>query len=342
MKRVVIAWPGYTGYLGPCFKALAELCELRVYVEPSAYEQRFDASSMAGVEFRRVDAADCAKVVDEVRAFAPDLSLICGWGTPLARALARAAIPGRKVLDFDMPWEWSVRKLLARWVLWPHLRHFDAAFVPGRRCARYARWLGFRGERLVEGSNPSGWERFGEGASVPAGKASAGFLFLGRFAPAKGLEVLLAAYADYRRRSAAPWGLDLAGSGDALPKDLPEGVRCLGFVAPGEVPRVMRDHACLVLPSHWEPWGVGAAEAMSAGRATILSSACGLVDDVRPTLTFPSGDADALARALARVAAMSADELRREGARARAAVEPYSSARWARRVMGLLEGGSRR
>lgn len=337
MKKVVIAWPGYTGYTGPCFRALAALCDLRVFVEPSAYEQRFDSSSMAGVKFRRVTEADCQPVVDEVCDFNPDLLLICGWNTPMARALTRTRLSGRKVLVFDMPWEWTFRKIMARWILWPHLRHFDAAFVPGKRCARYARWLGFRGRRLVLGSNSSGWERFGVTADAPAEEPSAGFLFVGRFVAVKGLDVLLSAYASYRQRSAEPWGLDLAGCGNALPANLPEGVRVIGFVDPLKIPSVLKRHRCLVLPSRWEPWGVCAAEAMSAGLMTILSSACGLVDDVRPTQIVAPDDPDALADAMLRASGFSETERRREGERARAAVERFSAAHWARRVMGFLE-----
>ena len=336
MKRVVIAWPGYTGYMGPCFKALSQICELRIYIEPSKYEQQFDASSMAGVEFRRVEAGRESAAVEDVRTFAPDLTMVCGWGTPMSSALARGRISGLKVLEFDMPWEWSFRKFAARWVLWPHLRHFDAAFVPGNRCARYARWLGFRGNRLALGANPSGWERFGETAFSSGEMPPGGFLFVGRFVAAKGLDVLLAAYAAYRQQSAEPWDLALVGCGDALPQKLPEGARVVGFVKPQDIPSVLRDHRCLVLPSRWEPWGVCAAEAMSAGLATILSSACGLVDDVRPTLTVSPGDADALAGAMLRVSGLPPEELKQEGARVRAAVEQFSAARWAQRVMGFL------
>lgn len=333
MKRVVIAWPGYTGYMGPCFKALSELCDLRVYVEPSVYEQQFDASAMAGVGFRRVDGACASKVVEEVKAFAPDLSLICGWSTPVARALAHARLSGRKVLAFDMPWEWTLRKLAARWALRPLLRRFDAAFVPGNRCARYARWLGFRGKRLVLGSNPSGWERFADNGCSGENER---FLFVGRFSKVKGLDALLAAYAAYRGRTATPWPLDLVGSGDELPKDLPEGVFRRGFVLPSEMPNVMREHACLVLPSRWEPWGVCAAEAMSAGLMTILSDRCGIVDDVRPTYVVRCGDVEGLAAALGQASGTSVEERRVEGLRARSAQARYTAANWAARVMDLI------
>ena len=316
VRKVVIAWPGYTGYMGPCFKALAELCELRVYIEPSAYEQRFDSSSMEGVGFRRVDAERIASVEEEIRAFAPDLTLVCGWSTPLSRALARAKLPGRKALAFDMPWEWALRKLAARWVLWPHLRHFDAAFVPGKRCARYARWLGFRGSRLVEGSNPSGWERFKD-----VEPSARGFVYVGRRSPEKGLDVLEAAYARYRQMVVDPWPLELVG-GET-------------FVKPENVPAVLGRHACLILPSRWEPWGIAAAEAMCAGLATILSDACGIVSDVTPTRVVGSGDIEGLARAMAEVHRMSPAERKAAAAHARQEMARYSCAEWAERVLAM-------
>jgi len=340
--RVVIAWPGFTGYLGPCFGALAKLCDLRVYVEPSKYEQQFDAEGLEGLWWKRVtpDVRPAVEeTVREIRAWSPDFVMVCGWGTPLCRAVGRAELGRRNVMAFDMPWEWSFRKIAARWLLAPYLRHFDAAFVPGNRCARYASWLGFRGERLVLGLNSSGWERFGESSDVAVAGRRQGFLFVGRFVPAKGLDVLLSAYTAYRKQSVAAWDLDLVGSGEGLPSMLPEGVRRVGFVAPDDMPRVMREHACLVLPSRWEPWGVCAAEAMSAGLATIVSERCGITDDAQPTCRVPAENASALTEAMVRISGMTDEERVAEGNRARAAVEPFSEKNWAQRVMTLAEEG---
>lgn len=335
--KIVVSWPGFTGYMGACLRALAQVADVRIFIEPSRFEQRFDGSDLSGLDWTRVeDDTAIEKAIEQIRNFAPELVLICGWSTPLSRALAKARIgSGKRILAFDMPWEWSVRKILARFLLYSRLHNFDAAFVPGECAARYARWLGFK-DCVMRGSNPSGWERFSK-----ASPSSRGFVFVGRLIRAKGLDVLLKAYALYRSQSSSPWTLDLIGSGDATDFDLGEGVRLRGFLRPEDMPQALSEFACLVLPSRWEPWGVSAAEAMSAGLMTILSSACGIVADVSPTIMVRPNSADELAAAMLKVERMSADELAAESARVRPLMARYSATAWAARVLTILAGPMR-
>lgn len=318
MKKLVIVWPGFTGYMGACWRALAQLACVKIFIEPSRYEQRFDGSDLAGLDWMRVeDEAARQAAMDRIRAFGPDLVVVCGWSTPLSRAVGQEKFGCRKVLAFDMPWEWTLRKIAARLVLWRRLRKFDAAFIPGARCARYARWLGFT--EIVTGSNPSGWERFKDVRPSPRG-----FVYVGRRAPEKGLDVLEAAYSRYRQQVDDPWPLDLVG-GET-------------FVKPEEMPSVLSRHACLVLPSRWEPWGIAAAEAMCAGLATIMSEACGLVADVTPTRVVRTGDVADLTRAMVEVHRMSLADREAAATEAKRKMADYSSANWAKRVLGLANG----
>lgn len=315
MKRIVIVWAGFTGYTGACWQALAQLARIKIFIESSRYEQRFDGRDLSGLDWRRVsEIAESERVVEEIRAFDPELTIVCGWSTPLCRVVGKAEIPGRKVLAFDMPWEGTIRKILARFVLWPRLRRFDAAFVPGKRCAKYAKWLGFKS--IEDGLNTSGWERFSEVRSLREG-----FLFAGRNSPEKGLDVLREAYEIYRASVEKPWNLDIVGGEN--------------FIRPEVMPRVMGEHKCLILPSKWEPWGIVVAEAMSAGLCTIVSEACGIVDDLRPTIKVRTGRARELAKAMVRVHAMSEKARLEEGRRARQAAERYSAANWVKRVMKI-------
>lgn len=327
IRRVAIIWPGFTGYTGDCWRALAQHVKVKIWLEPSALEQHFDGSELAGLDWVRLPhAADFPAAVEAVRAFTPDVLLVCGWHTPLCRLMGRAKIDCRKVIAFDMPWEWRLRKFAAKLLLWPRLRHFDSAFVPGAAAARYARWLGFGRRRLTLGSNTSCWERFRN-----LSPAARGFLFVGRFVHAKSLDVLLAAYARYREQVADPWPLDLVGSGD-LPVPAGE-ARVLGFVPPHEMPRVLGEHACLVLPSRWEPWGVCAAEAMSAGLMTILSHVCGLAHDVPPTRSVRPGRVDDLTAAMVAIHHLPEAARAAERIRVRQAMETFSAAHWAEHLL---------
>jgi glycosyltransferase involved in cell wall biosynthesis/peptidoglycan/xylan/chitin deacetylase (PgdA/CDA1 family) len=311
-----------------CWRELAACCELRIFIEPSPLEHRFDGSELDGLDWRRVEIDAIPHALDEILAFRPDAVIICGWSTPLAIRAAAADLGCRTILDTDMPWEPTLRKFAARWALRPRLRHFDAAFVPGRRALKYAEWLGFKG-RVTTGSNTSGWERFRD-----AGVADSGFVFVGRLSEEKALDVLIKGYALYRKAVDAPWGLDIVGDGGvAIPEC--EGVRLLGFARPGAMPAIVGAHASLVLPSRSETWGVSALEAMSAGLAVIASDACGFIDDAPPAAVFPSGDAGALCDAMVRIHAMSDAERSRIAAKSRAVAECYSAELWADRAMGV-------
>lgn len=320
MKKIAIVWPGFTGYLGECWRRLAEVADLRVYVEPSVYDQGFEKFVRLET-FEKCEKNDGDRVVEAIREFGPEVTIVCGWGTPICRAVGEAKLPGRKVLALDMPWEKPLRKLCAKIVLSSYLKKFDKAFVPGKAARKYAEFLGFNG-RVVEGMNPSGWERFATQLEFGVGEGErTGFVFVGRDVPEKGLDVLREAYEMYRGKVDEPWNLDIVGGKN--------------FVEPKEMPRVMSEHACLILPSRWEPWGVVVAEAMSAGLCTIASNVCGIAADIEPTFVFKSGDAEALSEAMVKIHYMSAEERKERGECARKEAERYSAANWVKRVMAL-------
>ena len=326
--RIAVLWPGFTGYTGLCWQELSKRNSVKILLESSRYEQEFDGSELAGLDWRRVSLGEIDGALEEVRAFRPDAVLVCGWSTPLSRAACTFDFGCRKIFAFDMPWEWSIRKFSARWLLRSRLKSFDSAFVPGTRTFSYAQWLGFKG-RVATGLNPSGWERFS--AKSPS---TSGFLFVGRLTLDKGLDVLVKAYARYREMVEWPWAISIVGSGEF---DFPnvEGLRVVGFVQPARMPDVMGEHAALVLPSRWEPWGIAALEAMSAGLATIASEACGFTDDVEPTVKVKCEDVESLAKAMAQIHGMSVEEREAECIRAKRLAEKYSAQKWCERLERL-------
>jgi glycosyltransferase involved in cell wall biosynthesis len=176
-------------------------------------------------------------------------------------------------------------------------------------------------------------------------RAGARFLFVGREAPEKGLEVLLDAWRASGLRPPqaslilagvgadpplAPAGPAAAGSSD--------GVVCAGVVEPLELRNMYAAADVLVLPSiptrsFREPWGLVVNEAMNRGLAVIASDAVGavagrLVRDGETGLVVPAGDSVALADALFRLAA-DAPLRARLGAAGTQAVLAYSHDAWA-------------
>lgn len=306
--RVLFAWSGLSGYMGDCWRELAgkEGVELKVTVDVR--------SGLAGGRF---DAAEVMRDLDwsdalPLGTWSPDVVFTVGWHNALCRAAAlREWGPHtRKVCCFDMPWEWRVRKIVARFVLWRYLKKFDAAFVNGACAARYAHWLGFGKSRIYTGLIATNTRRFG------AHVGGQGFLYVGRESAEKGLDVLRAAHERYRA-SGGMWPL-----------------RIVNGVSPDMLGHVYAGADCFVLASLHEPWGVVLVEAAAAGLPIICTDACGARHEVVKGngIVVPAGNVAALAAAMMEVA--DGERTFDVEAGRRLAV-PYSCEVWAERVVGI-------
>jgi glycosyltransferase involved in cell wall biosynthesis len=145
----------------------------------------------------------------------------------------------------------------------------------------------------------------------PAGAART-FLYVGRPAREKGIEVLLEAW-HACALAPAEAALILVGVGSSFATGAHnDGVLCLDPVVPRELRDLYAAADVLVLPSvatatFREPWGLAINEAMNRGLAVIASDAVGaaaggLVQSSRNGLVVGAGDARALAGAIERLA----------------------------------------
>jgi glycosyltransferase involved in cell wall biosynthesis len=115
------------------------------------------------------------------------------------------------------------------------------------------------------------------------------FVYVGRLAPEKNLEMLLQAYKEITSGPVPTtrWGLMLVGDGPEranLEKYVGEHqldqVTFTGGIAWHEVPQWLALADVLVLPSLSEPWGLVVNEAMLCQMPVIVSEQCGCVDDL--------------------------------------------------------------
>jgi glycosyltransferase involved in cell wall biosynthesis len=144
--------------------------------------------------------------------------------------------------------------------------------VPGARQAAFMHRLGFK--HVITGFYAADDNVFRP--DVPVTERQRAFLFLGRIVNVKGIAILVEAYKRYRSVSSIPWELHVIGTGPLarLCEGL-DGLSMIGFAQPQELPSLLNQYRCLILPSLFEPWGVVVHEAVLAGLTVVTSEACG-------------------------------------------------------------------
>lgn len=308
--RILFVWPGFTGYMGDCWRALRMQpgVTLKVFIDGVGLGERFSEATMSALDWERVDVDS---IIARTQEYCPDVIFVVGWRRAVPRRIAFAGELQniRKFLVMDMPWRWSLRCFAARFVLARYVKRFDGVLVHGRSSATYAHWLGF--SRVFQHSI-CGVDLVRFASCAKADDERRGFLFVGRSSSEKGIEVLKAATERYRQLGGS-WAVTV-----------PE------WLDPEHVPQMMGSHACLVLPSKWEPWGVVVAEAKAAGMNVIVSDRVVAREDLPCDAVFAAGDVEGLAQAMLRLEwlPLHVEESRRQ-------VETFSTQAWANRVLSI-------
>ena len=348
--RVLVLWQGMSGYFDACLRRLAATdgVEISLVYEAATSAAPFDAQNFAWLrgayEWRGAPSAQ--RLAEITESFAPDVILVSSWHIrPYRRIIARRPDAVR-VLCMDNQWLERPKQWLGRvGSHWYVQRLFDAVFLPGDRQALFARHLGFTQNRILRGLYCADDQKYSR-VRTPVGDRPPSFLFVGRLVEEKGLDTLLIGYADYRRCNSAPWDLHIAGTGPLLEtcQGAP-GVTMHGFVQPADLPALLEQARCFVLPSRFEPWGVVIHEATLAGLAVIASDAVGavahLVQDGFNGYVVPPGSPAAVAAAMSRVAALDDSALSLFSGGSRALANQFTTARWSSYLLeGLAEAAA--
>lgn len=137
-------------------------------------------------------------------------------------------------------------------------------------------------------------------------------LYVGRLVDAKGVDILLEAFAELSLPP--PWRLEIVGDGpmktqlEAQARRLGVDVCFLGALPPAMVRERMAHAAVVAVPSTWhEPLGLVPLEAMAAGALVVASGVGGMLETVldgETGFTVPAGDAKGVAGGLARAVEM--------------------------------------
>jgi glycosyltransferase involved in cell wall biosynthesis len=270
-----------------------------------------------------------------------DVIVVGGWNQPafaLALVWARAArTPAICWIESTLTDRRPSRTRTAKRLM---ARLCTAFVVPGAAAREYVATLA-AGARLETAPNAVDATLFAsrvrdrDALRAELGIEGCCFLYVGRLAPEKGVDVLLRAFTGVDAE------LVVAGAGpedERLRRLAPARTRFLGNVDRDALPAWYAAADVLVLPSLSEPWGMPLNEAAAAGLPLVATDAVGaareLIEDGGNGFVVPAGDADALHDALARLAGDA--ELRRiAGDRSRAIATEFNPRAWAD-VVGTL------
>ncbi len=254
-------------------------------------------------------------------------------------------------------WKEAAKSLLLRTL-------FDAAVTGGSAHRRYLAQLGFPMDRVV------GSYDVVNNAALAAGVAEARafdpntlalhlglppevspgpyFLYVGRLAPEKNVEMLLAAWVAFREAGGS-WPLVLVGDGPTLPSlraqasasGLADHVVFAGLRGSRELPLFYAFAGCFVLPSTREPWGLVVNEAMACGLPVLVSIQCGCAEDLvsegQNGFTFDPASISGLTLRLRQIADLTQAARKQMGEASKQRIAAYTPQRFGQEIARVLD-----
>lgn len=340
--RVAFLWNHLSGYHNACLKELATREGTDLFVCHEAFHELvpYDESQFAWMKKRIAwrNTSELSSLQEELDRFEPDILIFASWNKPPYRSVAKSfAGKAFRVMGMDNCWRGTIKQRFGTWIAPFYVRPLaDAVWLPGERQAVFAERLGFEQKVIMRGSlscdqrpiAETYLKRVSEGRPLPRS-----FLYVGRFAPEKGLNTLVKGYGIYRKECSDPWPLVCCGTGpEQSILEGKEGVSVKGFVQPNSMPAMLATAGCFILPSDFEPWALVVHEATSAGLPVIASDRVGAaVHLVQPNYNgfiFDSGNIESLASFMLRVSGMSDSRLEAMSRASYQLSQQYSPSNW--------------
>jgi glycosyltransferase involved in cell wall biosynthesis len=218
----------------------------------------------------------------------PSLVYISGWQDkgylPVARLLKSQGIP--VVTGLDSQWFGTPRQKIGALLIryWFKKRYFSHAWVPGPLQHEYAARIGFLKTEIIGNLLSGNATLFSQAATTLSVEKRKHypkqFLYVGRFAEAKGIDLLIRAYSLYQARYNGAWTLKCIGNGPMhtqllqAQKNGPS-ISIEPFADQSTLVARAVGAGAFILPSRYEPWGVVVHEFACAGLPLILSDKVG-------------------------------------------------------------------
>ena len=194
-QRVLFLYFELAGYFLACVDRLMEMHDVEVHIVkyPVNTVAPFEFIADQRIKFYDIDSYSKDELVAFAHSVDPDIIYISGWSNKKYMAVAssfKKNIP--LVLAFDNPWLGTIKQRIATFIGPFYLPGiFTHCWVPGEPNAVYARKLGFKGKRLIQGKYSADYNYFHSLYEEYAQKKKTSFpkrfIYVGRYTQLKGV-----------------------------------------------------------------------------------------------------------------------------------------------------------
>ncbi len=326
--KILYLYTEIMGYNLPILERLVSLYGARV--EVVRWNQNkltpFVPDPIPGVAFHERTSFSDEQLLKFAIGFQPDLVYISGWQDrgylPVVASLK--SLGSVVVTGMDSQWTGSLRQqIVAKWIHWLKKdRCFSYAWVPGPLQYEFARRIGFKKTEILCNLLSGNSDVFARAVKAQQSDQDTRypkqFLYVGRFAPSKGIDILIEAYKLYKSKYSGDWTLTCVGNGplEQTLASIPQ-IQVLPFASQEELVQCARQSGVFILPSRYEPWGVVVHEFATAGLPLLLSEHVGarsqfLIDGLNG-YTFHQDSVEELAQKMHQLSSLSTEALLKMG-----------------------------
>jgi glycosyltransferase involved in cell wall biosynthesis len=342
--KVLFLYTELAGYFLTCCEKLAEQAEVHIVRWPVNKEAPFEFSLSKGIIIYDKENYSLRGLKELVANISPSVIVCSGWIDKDYLKVTRSyfgKIP--TIMTCDTHWNRSARQMIA--VIAGRIllqRIFSHAWVPGKAQSHYARLLGFEARSILKGFYSCDLDKFNKyyKDTFPDKKIRVPkrFVYAGRYYKFKGVEDLWNAFIELKTEQKSEWELWCIGTGDLIPVEHPA-IKHFGFVQPSDLLPILSGTSVLVLPSHFEPWGVVTQEFAAAGFPLLLSREVGSCEmfliEGKNGFSFPAKDKEALKVELKKITNLTDKELISMSEQSHDVAQRNSPALWAETLLSL-------
>jgi glycosyltransferase involved in cell wall biosynthesis len=323
-QKVLYLYAELMGYQIPILKEYVKTfnCEVFVVHDIKNKKTKYIPPIIEGVTYYDKDSFKGNELKDFVLKLKPDIVYVSGWmyGDYLKAIyqLRKKKIP--VVSGFDDIWFKTFRQRIASFIF-PIIKKnfYSHAWIAGPYQYEYAKRLGFKNDEIIHNCLSADIDIFNKVFQNTSTRRQGNFphrlLYVGRFEPIKGVDILVNAWNNLINSGLSKdWSLTLIGNGSLFSElKKQKSITIMDFLQPEQLVEVIGNYGCFVLPSRKEQWSLVLHEFSAAGMPIICSNICGALPVfVIPNyngFVFKATDTDDLANQLIKIINLSDDQL---------------------------------